>query len=312
MTVCIAALFNWNYGTAEGQFDWGKAAIVASDRMLTSGDIQYEPQQQKLAMAGTRTVVLVAGDISTHSEAIQRMHDKVPAGIAARPEDVALIYGREIQAIRRRISEDIFLSPFGLNTDSFIAQQKDMSEGFVSRIATQLQDFQGDDVEAIVVGMENDAVRLYCVNKFGVVNNCEDIGFAAIGIGAWHARSQFMQARFVNNWGAAQAFATVIAAKKAADIAPGVGKVTDFNLIFRHEVRRIWPNMGQKLEMLYAEFEDGRNVLVNKGIEQLQEFLDAPVEKTAKTEAENGTTPDSGNQGPSPSSGPKIPATGVE
>src|SRR5665213_405360 len=107
--------------------------------MLTSNDSQYEPHQQKLATAGAKTVILVAGDISTHSQAIKKLHEKVPANSTASPEDIAIMYGREIQAIRRRAAEDIILSPLNLNTDSFIAQQNDMSEGFVSRI-TQLQD----------------------------------------------------------------------------------------------------------------------------------------------------------------------------
>lgn len=276
MTVCIAALFNWNYSADPAKPDWGKAAIVASDRMLTSGDVQYEPLLKKVAQVGDKTLILVAGDISTHSQAVKKTHERFPANKSASPEDVAVVYGREIQAIRQKAAEDIILSPLGLNTDSFIAQQKDMADSFISTITDQLQRFQGEDVDAIIVGVENDrAIRLYTVDKHGMVNNCEDIGFAAIGIGAWHARSRFMQSGFVNNWTAAYAWATVIAAKKAADIAPGVSKSTDYHLIFRNELRPMWPDMLEKMERQYEEFEAGRTALALHAVQQLDEFIEA-------------------------------------
>ena len=69
MTVCIATLFKWNYAAPGVPPKLEFAALTASDRMITAADIQYEPQQQKIAFFDG-TMILVAGDIAIHSQAI--------------------------------------------------------------------------------------------------------------------------------------------------------------------------------------------------------------------------------------------------
>jgi hypothetical protein len=56
----------WFYG--EG--DFGRAILTASDRMLTAGDIQYEPSQHKTSHLSPTTLLLVAGDMTVHTEAL--------------------------------------------------------------------------------------------------------------------------------------------------------------------------------------------------------------------------------------------------
>ena len=70
MTVCVATLFYWNYGTLIAPKP-GIAAITASDQMITAYDVQYEPMQQKVAYITPKVLLLVAGDYATHSEAIR-------------------------------------------------------------------------------------------------------------------------------------------------------------------------------------------------------------------------------------------------
>jgi len=70
MTICIAGLFRWNYAGEKGGQDWGPAALLVSDRMITAGDSQYEPLQQKIAQITPYTTILIAGDYSTHSQAL--------------------------------------------------------------------------------------------------------------------------------------------------------------------------------------------------------------------------------------------------
>lgn len=121
MTVCVAILFTYNYGTvSEPKF--GKGAITASDRMITAADVQYEPQQQKIAYFG-KSLVLVAGDIGIHSQAI-RDTEKEMRGRELSPHDVAIIYGRAVQAINRRQAENEILAPLGLNTDMFFRSRR--------------------------------------------------------------------------------------------------------------------------------------------------------------------------------------------
>ena len=74
MTVCIAALFRFNYALLGSPPELGVAAIALSDRMVTAGDVEYEPQQLKIAHITPRTIVMIAGEYSIHSQAIQATH----------------------------------------------------------------------------------------------------------------------------------------------------------------------------------------------------------------------------------------------
>ena len=66
MTVCIAALFRWNYANLPTQ-QVAPAALILTDRMVTAGDVQYEPQQTKVAHITPKTLLVIAGDYSLHS-----------------------------------------------------------------------------------------------------------------------------------------------------------------------------------------------------------------------------------------------------
>ncbi|OWK19542.1 hypothetical protein AJ88_39795 [Mesorhizobium amorphae CCBAU 01583] len=78
--------------------------------MITAGDIQYEPTQQKVAVLGPRSLLLIAGDYATHSEAIQNTVDHIKGRPDQHPHKIALIYGQEIQKVKRRHAEDIILA----------------------------------------------------------------------------------------------------------------------------------------------------------------------------------------------------------
>jgi hypothetical protein len=76
VTVCVATLFSWNYGTIE-EPNYGVAAMTASDQMITANDIQYESRQQKVALINPTTLLLIAGDYSVHSEALIAVQNQI-------------------------------------------------------------------------------------------------------------------------------------------------------------------------------------------------------------------------------------------
>jgi 20S proteasome alpha/beta subunit len=138
VTICIATLFHWNYSPNATPLH-RMCALVASDRKITAGDVEYEPAQQKFAQMTPSTILLVSGDISV--------------------------------------------------------------------------------------------VHIYAIDKNGMIACWDDVGFAAIGSGAWHAKSLLMQAGYVNKAIFAPALALTFAAKKASEIALGVGKETDIKIV---------------------------------------------------------------------------------
>ena len=280
MTVCLAALFTWNYAKKGDPVDLGIAAITASDRQITVGDSEYEPPQPKFTSVTDQTRILIAGDYTVHSEAIKATMDQVRADPSRTPYNIALTYGAAIQAVRRRHAEAMFLAPIGLNTDTLVAQQKDLSDGYTIHLTTQMQEYEGSDVQAIVVGMEDGNAHLYVVDKMGAVRSFDDVGFAAIGIGSWHARSRFMLRRYVKSSVFAEAAITVFAAKAAAEVSPGVGRTTDFDMILRFGAFPLWPKVKDKVKELYDLAEAQKARLETQTVDDLQAFINDPKNHT--------------------------------
>jgi hypothetical protein len=289
VTVCIATLFRWNYAAKGEPTDFGIGAITVSDRMITAADVQYEPQQQKIAFFG-KTLILVAGDIGIHSQAIRETQKEI-RGRELSPHDITLIYGRAIQGINRRHAENEILAPLGLNTDTFQAQQKDFSEAFVTMITSQLQNRRTVDTEALVVGSDGENAQIYSLDSYGADTCLDGVGFGAIGIGAWHAKSRLMQVGHVNTRIFAPTLASIFAAKKNAEIAPGVGSNTDINIVLKTGISPLWDYVNPELEKLYKKYTAEVSKFGELMVDELQAFINMPRGQAAKDDkAGKGTT----------------------
>jgi hypothetical protein len=284
VTVCIAALFQWNFAKPGDEPDFGKVAVTISDRMFTTPDFQYEPELAKVGRLSPKTIVLVAGDLSIHSEAIKNVTSKITP--LALPENIAVIYGREIQAIKRRHAEDIFLAPLGLNTDIFTAQQREMAPQFVDTITNQLQSYRGEDVEALIVGADDRHAQIWYVDARGVAICCNDLGFAAIGVGAWHAKSRLMQVGYRNTLDLNQSLAAVLAAKRSAEVAPGVGKHSDINLVSRFDVNPLRVEIVAGLNEIYDEFEREQLALAQRMVAKVPGLINVYFQNSGQPNAE--------------------------
>ena len=262
----------------------GYAAITASDKMITAGDVQYEPSQQKVAEITPRILLLIAGDFATHSEAIQATKADLKGDENASPHRVAIIYGQALQRIKRREAEDIFLAPFSMNTDSFLSQQNDLKDSFVSDLKDQLQGFQGQDVESLIVGTDDISPHIYWVDRNGSVRCMDDVSFHAIGIGAWHAKSQLMQAKYIKNTYFSTALTQIYAAKRRAEIAPGVGALTDIHIVGRGVHVPLNPDLMKQLEIQYQAYSKKHDKISEKSANNLQEYMNA------KYKAQKGST----------------------
>lgn len=289
MTVCIAALFQWNYGTLEKP-DYAPAAVVLTDRMITAGDIQYEPQQTKHAQITPRVSLVIAGDYSLHSQAIRKtiQHFWGRGGTVPpdpTPEEVATYYGRSIQALKLKEAEDLYLAPLGLNSDSFIAQQSDMAPHFVSQLTDQMQSYRGEEVDALVIGPQNNIVGIYGVDTKGMVTCHDDVGFAVIGSGAWHAKSRLMQFGYFNQNRFSPALVVTYAAKKAAELAPGVGHNTDVKLLFRDHTEELPQSTGNFLHALFLDYREKAHKLGLECIQTMQTYISTPAPREANEPA---------------------------
>jgi 20S proteasome alpha/beta subunit len=294
VTVCIAARCIWNYPQQGGvPAGFGPAVLTLSDRMITFGDVEYEPNQQKVGNLTRNILLLISGDYSIHSQALMDTRKQIGANASISVHDAALIYGHCLQQIKLRAAENDVLAPLGLNTDTFIAQQRDMSPALVETLAMRLQGYSGEYIEALIVGIDvgSDLGSIYHVDNRGTVSCFNDIGFASIGAGAWHAKSRLMQFGYEKNTPFVTALGMTYAAKKSAEVAPGVGKTTDIKIIFRHHVEPLMDATQNKLQELYEEYEKGHQALGVTAIQRLNDWFADPKNWRSDAATSGGDPP---------------------
>lgn len=201
--------------------------------MLTAGDIQFEPPQPKMVRVTNSIFLLLAGDASIQAEIWSavlpefRFDDQ-----SVTVQAVADSYAKQYAEARRKRFESAYLSPLGLTSASFLQTQRLMDAELVQKLATEAINYPHLEVETIAVGVEpckipSDACAHIFLIQEGIVMNQDAVGFATIGIGAYHAASQFM---FAGHTGIMPFSATMLltyVAKKRAEVAPGVGSATD-------------------------------------------------------------------------------------
>src|ERR1700685_4645892 len=198
--------------------------IGASDRMLTAGDVEFEPETAKIYSVTNSSVVMIAGEASLQIEILQRLYKFGADRIKERPQewfpigDLAAEYQRVYQDIKSHKAEARVLGPLGLTLDTFIKRQREMSGPIVADLTKEIVNFDMASIEAIVCGVDGSGAHIYVVNNTEVT--CRDaIGFAAIGAGYWHANSQFMFAGHNRNRPLAETLLLTYAAKRRAEVA---------------------------------------------------------------------------------------------
>lgn len=282
MTVCIASAFMWQYGPN----DYGRAIITASDRQITAQDVEYEPPQVKVCFLTPKVLILIAGDYTAHSEALVQIQRRLAAEAESDVGIIAELYAEQIRKIKARRGAQFYLSPVGLDLESFLLREVEFSEPFSSGLKHQLQSYRGDDTEAIICG-HSDVAHIYVMDTDGKVLNYDDVGFAAIGIGAWHAKSQLMRARYSSQWIYPFSLALTYTAKKIAEIAPGVGEETDMFLITRAGWEPVLPPLMGAVNDAYQEYEKKRTALAGDIVLRLGKRMDElRDEANAKAAAE--------------------------
>jgi hypothetical protein len=252
LTVCIAAIC-------------GKNSIFgACDRMLTSGDIEFEPAldaiskpiisypgsmgfntNAKIFPLTNSIVALTAGDSGLQEEILQsvcaviqsKLQEPPPRWYTVREAVDVYLWCYDLAKAKR--AQSAIYAPLGLDKKTFIERQGQMSDGFVSEITKQLQRFDSIfadsyGVETILTGIDEDGglrrPHIYSVIKStrgDVVTCCDSVGFAAIGSGARHAESQFMMAGHTPFSELPETLFLTYLAKKRSEVAPGVGEGTD-------------------------------------------------------------------------------------
>ncbi len=209
--------------------------VLACDQMITAGDIEFEPPQQKIWQLTSSIAMLIAGETSPLSEIYNAVRIDIQARLKADStwmwvQEAADMVSRQIVQQHKLAVTRSVLEPLNLTLDSFMQLQPTMRPALYQQIMDEMAALR-PDIAVIVAGVDLTGGHIYTVNTFGVIG-CQDAsGFAAIGSGGRLAASQFMAARHARSKPFAETQLLTYIAKRRAEAAPGVGENTDLAVI---------------------------------------------------------------------------------
>jgi hypothetical protein len=265
--------------------------IGASDRMLTAGDIEFEsaPTSTGKEFVNKVTainnsdsiVVMLAGDFCLQTEIVMGMMQFINAsekqsGKKWGVKDAVNLYIDFYNQVKSRLGASAILSPLQLNQNTFIARQKEMSDGFSEIIARDLIDFPMPGVKTIIAGIDDSGSHLYKLHN-NQPTCCDSVGFAAIGSGAKHAESQFMLRGYSRIVPQEEALWLTYMAKRKSEVAPGVGEITDlFCIDTKNKKYRTLNDRLPKsqLDKIYASFEEKELCAFRDAQKELKQSLE--------------------------------------
>lgn len=284
MTVCIAGICSWGPGG-------GQTAIAICDRMITSADLQFEPDQPKMFLLNARVGALIAGSGSAQTSICTAVQKRVAElgdwnDLSVNVEDVADLFAQELAVYRLRHAEQIFLRPLGLDAASFMASQTTYAPQFVQDTIASIQNYDIGDMQTIIMGSDQKGPRLFHIDKWGNIR-CDDLtAFSAIGIGEWHATSHLMLAKYSKNTTFQSALLQIYLAKRKAEVAPGIGRTTDIFFISEDGITTLRSGVQDILQVCVDELEAKIAPLTAEAETSFQTKVDAFLEAANQTPTE--------------------------
>jgi hypothetical protein len=210
-------------------------------------------------------------DDAAHFVIERETHLTIAKEGATTVKNAAYLYSQNQAALCKERAERTNLSHLGLDSKSFVSNQKMMNTKLVLEIDRRMKDFRLG-VWAIVAGVdsgENPGRHIYLIDDSGCVFCCDKEGFCAIGTGNRQFETMFLLSSFDKSWPLLETALLMYSAKKAAEASPGVGSqetdmfVADSNNcapVMREDVEAI----GQYYERLKDETKKARKEVLEK------------------------------------------------
>jgi hypothetical protein len=216
---------------------------------------------------------------------------------------------------RSRRAERQYLLPLGMDTASFAGKVQMLGEKLGGDVARELLTYPMPDAAAIFMGVDSSAgylrAHLYTVEA-GRLTCHNDTGFAAIGVGVYQAASSLMFSGHGSETGLDTAVYLTYAAKKRAEVAPGVGIETDMVYVSNTEPKYFLfgAHVITKLEEIYQQAEKSHKRINRKAEEQCHAYLDTLRTAPAQSASDEPTVELAGTPPAEPSSA--IPGSGAD
>lgn len=282
VTVCIAAACQYNSQPF---------IVAASDYMLTAAHdtIQYEPRLQKLAtLSPLSCICLYSGDANQVADILNPVRQFAQKNPSSTINDVAQECASSYQKIRRNRVEANYLNPLGLDFHTFHQDQRLLDSTLVQKLSKEMLGENSDlGIEILIAGVDiSGGAQIYIIDDPGQIESRNNLGFASIGVGRVHADPIFMFEKYMRTETLYKSIFLTYVAKRAAEVAPGVGQLTDMFLItIGQQVVEVPPDiMKSHIQRPYDEMQKAINRAKDRAATKIGQWLDNKVIKKVDPE----------------------------
>lgn len=244
-------------------------ALVAADRMVTlAGFMEFEHANPKMAHVSPYAVVLIAGDTLLGT----RLATDVCATMAGTNPPLAAIasaLSQHYAATRQTVMEEQLLKPRGLDLGSYYGRHATLNSQITMMLDQRLSEFNLG-VELLLTGIDSDGAHIYSIHNPGGPELQHDvIGYGAIGSGAIHANQSMIGFGHHATVPFRDALYRTYAAKRRAEVAPGVGRDTDLIVISAEGTRMLDEEQIEELSKMYGSTQKATEQSLQKNLEEL-------------------------------------------
>ena len=253
MTVCIAALC-----------DQASKVVIASDRMLTGSDVEFEQDIRKFESITSGCIALSAGSALEKVDLVRRCRAEV--SITSRPSigDIVSSIKDCYVALRVQKAEELHLKPLGLTLSDFLRAQGQLAPDLVLRQTYSIEN-ERLEVDLLITGVDSSGGHIYLVTDPGTSRCYDAVGFCAIGSGEHHAELAFIRSSFSESFSLQEALFLAYRAKRDAETAPGVGgQFTDLAYIDGRGLHVVSEPNVQVLAKAYDMLQEQRSAIQTK------------------------------------------------
>ncbi len=249
MTVCIAAIC-----------DHGQKVVVAADRMFTfqaPQNLQFQTPEKKIESLGASCVVLSSGN-SAYSMEILRAAKGLLDGNPNPPILRAAEVLRDgfVQVRAMKVREQLLVPMLGPDYIKFEAmgiplpQYLQFQPGIYQQLSAQMQMYNlGADM--IITGVDAVGASVAYLGNPGTLGWLDKLGYVATGTGGIHATTKLSLGSQTRDTPLSETIYRVYEAKRAAEVAPGVGPDTDLAIVRQGEVNILGIEVLTKLEEIF-------------------------------------------------------------
>lgn len=246
MTICLALVC-----------DNGKSIVAVADRMVSddSLSLEFEQETRKIELIGDSFAALTAGDALAHIELIRDASEEISKLGQPRVRNVADAVKQCFIQHRQALAETLVMQRAGLDYDTFLEKQQNLSETFVLALSSEYQSVELG-VELLLVGVDPPDAHLYVISDPGIVACFDSIGYAVIGSGQPHAEGFLTEANYSRQISLKRGILLAYFAKRRSERAPGVGsRFTDILTIEADKGTRFLTQANiTKLDSVYLEY----------------------------------------------------------